>query len=115
MRAHGEPPAKRLLDGCLHSLCVAGMSTAGDVDRRERRHQRLLCAAGDVLGHLAHVAIQIYVLHPTIASFKASSPSCSRSNARAVSHPTRSNRTSSRGRSCPTCGKSAEITLAILG
>ena len=37
---------KRLLDRRFHGLGVAGMSAAGDVDRRQRRHQRFLSAVG---------------------------------------------------------------------
>src|SRR5205807_2393842 len=112
-------PAKRLLDRCLHGFYVARMPPAGHVDRRKRGHQRFLRAVGNGLWQLAHVAIQIYISmsapHSKISSPEAIHSSCSRNRDRAVSHPTRSNRISSRGRSCPRLWKSAEITLAIFG
>src|SRR6266571_6262823 len=115
MRPQRELPAKRLLDRGLHGLSVARMAPAGDVDRSERRNQRFLSPVGNGLRQLTHIAIQIHALHPKINSSAASSFSCSWSRDRACSQPIGSNRSSSRGRSCPTPARSAEITLAIFG
>src|SRR4029077_15629203 len=97
---------------------VTRVPPARDVDRCDGAHQCFLRAVGNRLRQLSHIAIQIYLwmraLHPVINPSEASRFSCSLNSDRAVSHPTRSNRISSRGRSCPRLLKSAEITFAIL-
>src|SRR5450631_411742 len=101
MRANREVPAKSLLDCCFHGLFVARMAATGDVDRSERGHQRLLSAVRNSLRQFAHIAVQINAFHPEIKFSEASSSSVSLNRQWAISHPTFSNRTSSRGRSCP--------------
>src|SRR5260370_31295955 len=95
------------------------MPAACDIDRRDRAHQLFLRAVGNRFRHLAHVAIQVNLwlaaFHSKINSSDAKSSSCSFNSPSAVPHSTRSNRISSRGRSCPQLGKSAEITLPIFG
>src|SRR5713226_3269780 len=114
MRADGQIPPECLFDRRLHGLLVTGVTTAGDVDRSKRRHQRLLSAIGNSLGELPHIAVKIDAPHSRITPSGDSRFSCSLSKFLAASHETSSNRISSRGRSCPRLARSAEITFAIL-
>src|ERR1700687_4202750 len=63
IRSEGEFVAKSLLDGGGHRLRIAGVAAAGDVDGSDGAHQDFLRAVGDVLGQLAHVAIEVDVVH----------------------------------------------------
>src|SRR5437868_1946507 len=107
--------SKRLLNRCFHSRFVAGVASTGNVYGSERRHQGFLRAIRDGFREFTHIAIQVDALHSRTNSFDAMIPSCSLNKVRAVSQSTFSKRISSRGRSCPMLGRSAEITLAIFG